>query len=305
MTEIVILAFAAFFIALIGTKLTIFSLRNRAVSPDIDVLMGKRKAPPLDEAGIAITFALIIGLLGAEVSYAIVSPMFFLAGIALLKKLVKIPKFIKYCVWIFSVAIGLTAFPDPIFSGNISPVMDKIMAGGFWLLLIYSFSKLEKTESLLPTHIIAFGLGLAIIHILAEKDFSPFFTDSLVFACAGFGFLMWNLRPAKIFAGEIGAVPAGFIAGYLLILAATSGYFAGAMILPAYIFAYRGVKTAHHATFDMEWICRLIAGINMLLVYLAAGATIYPEMAGFNIVIAYAMSFGLEFFLSKNQRKSL
>ena len=64
---------------------------------------------------------------------------------------------------------------------------------------------------------ILLGIGLAIINITAGEFPSVLFTQSLIFASAGFGFWWWNLHPAKVFAGEIGAIPAGFIAGYLLL----------------------------------------------------------------------------------------
>jgi UDP-N-acetylmuramyl pentapeptide phosphotransferase/UDP-N-acetylglucosamine-1-phosphate transferase len=210
MIEILILAFSAFFISLIGTKWVIFTIRSRAASPDIKLLMGKKKAPPLADAGIALTFAMIIGMLGAENSLAVVLPMFFLAGIALLEKTIRVLKSAKITVYIVSITIGLSVFPIPI--------LGKFLAGIFWLLIIRGFSKLKNTESLLPACIISIGFGLATIAILAGNFPSPLATNSLIFAGAGLGFLWWNHKPAKVFAGAIGAMPAGFVAGYLLLL---------------------------------------------------------------------------------------
>lgn len=204
-----ILAFCAFFISLIGTKLVIVTLKNRAASPDIDLLMGRKTAPPLADAGIAISFALIIGLLGAEASFAVVLPMFLLAGITLLNQNIQVPQIAKIAIYIVATTIGLTLFP--------LPHHEKILAGIFWLAIIIGFSKLKNTEILLPLCMIVLGIGLAIINISAGEFPSVLSTQSLIFASAGFGFWWWNLHPAKVFAGEIGAVPAGFIAGYLLL----------------------------------------------------------------------------------------
>jgi UDP-N-acetylmuramyl pentapeptide phosphotransferase/UDP-N-acetylglucosamine-1-phosphate transferase len=210
MSLVLILSFSTFFISLLGTKWVIFTLKKRALSPDIDLLMGRRAAPPLADAGIALTFALIIGMLGAEASFALVLPLFLPAGLALLKPYLRIPQLVKFMIWGTAVAVGLTIFPMLITA--------KILAGVFWMMVIVTFSKLEKTENFLPLSIIFIGLGLALANIFTGTFPSELAMQSLIFASAGFGFLWWNWQPARVFAGEIGAVPAGFVAGYLLLL---------------------------------------------------------------------------------------
>jgi UDP-N-acetylmuramyl pentapeptide phosphotransferase/UDP-N-acetylglucosamine-1-phosphate transferase len=291
MTEIIILAFSAFFISILGTRSVIFILKNRAVSPDVDLLMGRKKSTPLADAGIAISFALIIALLGAEISYLIILPIFFLVALAMLKNLIKIPAKIEFLVWIISVFVALFAF-------HLS-ISYKIIAGIIWLFLIHSFKKIKNTESILPTHIVIIGLGLSMISVLAEKFPSALAEQSLIFSAAGFGFLWWNLRPARVFAGYIGAVPAGFVAGYLLLLAASKGYEIPALILPAYIFAY----TVGKKSFSDEWLQHLISGVDILLVMLAIFALLSPDMAWFNVTVAYILAFGLEFFIFKKSQK--
>ena len=41
-------------------------------------------------------------------------------------------------------------------------------------------------------------------------------------ACAGF--LKWNWWKAKLFLGDVGSIPMGFVLGYLLILLALKGF---------------------------------------------------------------------------------
>jgi len=290
MTEIIILAFSAFFIAILGTRSVIFILKNRAVSPDVDLLMGRKKSPPLADAGIALTFALIIGFLGAGVGYLIIAPIFFLAALALLKNQIKIHQKIEFLVWVISVSLAL-------FSFNL-PIIAKVVAGVFWLFLIGSFKKLENTETILPSHMIILGLGLTAISVFDNKFPSPLVEQSLIFAAAGAGFYWWNLRPARVFAGYIGAVPTGFVAGYLLLLAASNGYQIPALIFPAYIFAY----TVGKKSFSDEWLQHLISGVDILLVMLAIFAFLSPDMAWFNVTVAYILAFGLEFFIFKKSQ---
>ncbi|MEK7244665.1 MAG: glycosyl transferase, partial [Pseudomonadota bacterium] len=54
---------------------------------------------------------------------------------------------------------------------------------------------------------------------------------------AATGFLWWNWPPAKIFLGDVGSIPLGFLLGWLLLLLAQQGEWAAALILPLYYLA--------------------------------------------------------------------
>jgi UDP-N-acetylmuramyl pentapeptide phosphotransferase/UDP-N-acetylglucosamine-1-phosphate transferase len=56
----------------------------------------------------------------------------------------------------------------------------------------------------------------------------------LVLVGASLGFLRWNWHKAKIFLGDIGSIPLGFILGYLLLEQAAAGEWKAALILPLY-----------------------------------------------------------------------
>jgi UDP-N-acetylmuramyl pentapeptide phosphotransferase/UDP-N-acetylglucosamine-1-phosphate transferase len=58
----------------------------------------------------------------------------------------------------------------------------------------------------------------------------------LLVAAVG-GFLPWHWEPAKIFLGEVGSVPLGYLLGWLLLLFASQGFWAPALILPLYFLA--------------------------------------------------------------------
>jgi UDP-N-acetylmuramyl pentapeptide phosphotransferase/UDP-N-acetylglucosamine-1-phosphate transferase len=57
---------------------------------------------------------------------------------------------------------------------------------------------------------------------------------AVVMVAAALGFLVWNWHPAKIFLGDSGSVPLGYLLGWLLLSAASHGHWAAALILPAY-----------------------------------------------------------------------
>src|SRR3546814_6996156 len=56
-------------------------------------------------------------------------------------------------------------------------------------------------------------------------------------AAAAAGFLWWNWHPAKVFLGDVGSVPLGFLLGWLLLGLAAAGDWAAALILPLYYLA--------------------------------------------------------------------
>src|SRR5437763_457923 len=57
-----------------------------------------------------------------------------------------------------------------------------------------------------------------------------------IVAAAG-GFLVWNWAPARIFLGDVGSVPLGYLLGFLLLDQAARGHWRLALILPLYFLA--------------------------------------------------------------------
>src|SRR5438477_10443884 len=56
-------------------------------------------------------------------------------------------------------------------------------------------------------------------------------------ALAAVGFLVWNWAPARIFLGDVGSVPLGYLLGFPLLVPATRGHWKLAVILPLYFLA--------------------------------------------------------------------
>lgn len=322
----IILAFSVFFISLVGTKLVILTLQKKPVSPNVGILTGKRKMPTPHNGGIALVFAVIIGFLGANTDYTIVTSIFILTGVPLLKNIMPFPRTAALIVRIFAILIALFSFHGAIFSDLFPRFLDKTLACLFWLWIIYSFEKLEKLEGMLPIQAISIGAGLIAVTILDKTFSSPLSIQALIIAMGGIGFWWWNHYPAKVLAGEIASVPMGFVCGYLLLIAASQGYIEAAFIIPAYfladslvtffnrpfsekiekksvtktLFALRA--TANNAS--PKLVVRLITGINMLLIFLETQILISPRMAIFNLLIAYAMVFNLVWVFARITNKS-
>jgi len=63
-------------------------------------------------------------------------------------------------------------------------------------------------------------------------------------AGAAAAFLLFNFHPARIFLGDIGSVPLGYLLGFLLLGAAAEGHWKIALILPLYFLADATVTLA-------------------------------------------------------------
>ena len=126
-------------------------------------------------------------------------------------------------------------------------------------------------------------------------------------AAAAVGFLWWNWHPAKIFLGDVGSVPLGFLVGWLLLTLAAHGQWAAALILPLYFVAdasltlvrraLRGERVweAHHQHFYQQaeergmrhdQIVHLVLIANLLLVALAAAAAMGQAVVAVGSAVA-------------------
>lgn len=294
MTVAIILAFSAFFITLVGIRLSIPALRRR-VAPDINIVMGKIRPPALEKGGIAVAFALAICLLGAEADYTTVLPIFLLAGVALLGEVTPVKRWVELLVQAAAVTVPLLASPTPVFGDIALPLwVDHGMAGCLWVWFIRLCNRLDKADGVVAVQAIAIGMGLCVIRVLAEAFPDTLSIFTLIVAGCGFGVVWWCWPPARIRLGAVGNAPLGFTAGYLLLLAANAGYGISALILPAFLLGHGvcllvcPVNMPYVAQADDRRV-RYIAGIHMLLMLLAVLSSLDPGMAIFNLAVAYAM----------------
>ena len=123
-------------------------------------------------------------------------------------------------------------------AGFLPPWLDKAVTCLLWIWFTNLFNFMDGIDGISATEMICIGVGLCLDWCHRRRiSQRRFRTYSLILAAAGCGFLWWNWHPAKIFLGDVGSIPIGFLLGYLLLLAAQSRLcVAAALILPAYYF---------------------------------------------------------------------
>lgn len=203
---------------------------------------------------------------------------------------------------IAAVAAVLALWPDDalVFQGLLPLWLDRFLAGLAWLWFLNLFNFMDGIDAIAGTEAASIGCGLVAVALLGggPDGALPF---ALTLAAAAAGFLVWNRPPARIFLGDVGSIPLGYLLGWLLLGAAASGQWAAALILPAYylvdatltllrrLAAGRDVFAAHAEHFyqvavrkrlSHGQVVRAILVANLALIGLAIGAARGEPVAG-------------------------
>jgi UDP-N-acetylmuramyl pentapeptide phosphotransferase/UDP-N-acetylglucosamine-1-phosphate transferase len=120
-----------------------------------------------------------------------------------------------------------------------------LIVGWAWFINLYNF--MDGIDGITGTETISIATGVCLV--LAAIGLNDPFADvlSLLLTGACLGFLALNWHPAKIFLGDVGSVPLGYLAGYLLLIPALKGYFLPALIIPLYYLADSGITLGRRA----------------------------------------------------------
>jgi UDP-N-acetylmuramyl pentapeptide phosphotransferase/UDP-N-acetylglucosamine-1-phosphate transferase len=203
-----------------------------------------------------------------------------------------------------AVAVGLAALPgDPATQGWLPVWLDLALTALAWLWFVNLYNFMDGIDGIAGVETISIGLGMAVV--AAAGATSPTL-PGLVMAAAAAGFLWWNWHPAKVFMGDVGSVPVGYLLGGLLVLMAKGGAWIPALILPLYFLAdatitlmrrfARGERIwqAHREHFYQQavqsgrshaWVASAVGAANIVLIAAAAWAVTDP-LSGFVLAVS-------------------
>ena len=108
-----------------------------------------------------------------------------------------------------------------------------IVVGTAWLWFINVFNFMDGIDGITGVETISICVGTALI-LGFQGSGGDVSCLAVIVAASTVGFLAWNWHPAKLFLGDIGSIPLGFLVGWLLICLAREGQWAAALILPSY-----------------------------------------------------------------------
>ncbi len=224
----------------------------------------------------------------------------------------------RFAAQIVVIAAVLSLFDNDarVFSQSWPFWADRLLTAFCWIWFINLFNFMDGIDGLAGAETIAICVGLVIIAILVGASIEPILL-TLTIAGAAAGFLVWNWHPARLFLGDVGSIPLGFLLGWLLIEMAKSGVLAAAFILPLYFLGdatttmvlrlFRGepIWQPHRQHFYQKavlagWshssVVMRITFANLLLIALAAYSIAAPYTA---TILALAIVFSLFFLLDK------
>lgn len=228
--------------SLAATRLTLSLLRRRAIL-DLPNERSSHSVPTPRGGGIAVTAAVIAGWLAAALSLdgdlnGVGIVLLGAGGLALLSwidDLRELPAGVRLLGHGAAVTLTMTLLPAPApyFGGLLPGVVDSLAAGLLWVWFINLFNFMDGIDGIAGGESTVLGLGIATVAILANLD-DTFVLYGLTLAAAALGFLWWNRPPARIFLGDVGSIPLGYLLGWLLLGLAAAGQPFAALILPLY-----------------------------------------------------------------------
>jgi UDP-N-acetylmuramyl pentapeptide phosphotransferase/UDP-N-acetylglucosamine-1-phosphate transferase len=197
-------------------------------------------------AGLAITPVAAAAVAGLG-WYAAGAPAFApaVAGLALALGAVSwiddrrgLPAGLRLTAHAIAIAAALYLMRDvgPYFGGWLPPWLDLCAAGVLWLWFVNLYNFMDGIDGITGTETAVVGIGITAVAVAAGLG-GALPAIGFALAAAASGFLWWNFPPAKVFLGDVGSVPLGFLVGWALLLLAAQGQMAAAMILPLYYLA--------------------------------------------------------------------
>ncbi|MFZ3234149.1 MAG: glycosyltransferase family 4 protein [Stellaceae bacterium] len=138
-----------------------------------------------------------------------------------------------------AVAIGIVALPeaDNGLSERLGPAIYFTALGLSWMWWVNVFNFMDGIDGIAGSEAAALGGGLVMLSALGSGVDPSVALLAAAILGAALGFLVWNWSPARIFLGDVGSAPLGYLTGYLLLGLVAAGHWTGALILPLYFLA--------------------------------------------------------------------
>ncbi len=236
---------AAGLIACLGTRALIPLLRRAAVL-DHPNERSLHAAPVPRGGGIAPVAAIFCAWLLLIVTGAVAPVVLIvligaalLAAISWIDDLGGLSPATRLVAQFVAIGFGMIAvIPEgPIFQFWLMPALDAGAAALLWLWFVNLFNFMDGIDGLAGSEAVAIALGLVLFANFGAGSEPGLAALAAAVVAAALGFLVWNWAPARIFLGDVGSVPLGYLLGFLPFHVAARGHWKIALILPLYFLA--------------------------------------------------------------------
>ena len=151
-----------------------------------------------------------------------------------------LPTVSRFIAQAAAVGLGISLLPGPLLHGAVAPVIDYAVTGLIWLWFLNLFNFMDGIDGITGVSALAMGIGVSLVLSFGTLDTAGAL-HALSIAAVALGFLVWNWHPARIFLGDVGSIPLGFLIGWLLLTVAASEHWPAALIIPLYYLADSGL----------------------------------------------------------------
>ncbi|MBY0427681.1 MAG: glycosyltransferase family 4 protein, partial [Alphaproteobacteria bacterium] len=144
----------------------------------------------------------------------------------------------RFMVHVLAVALGLISLPIDhfVFQGVLPLWLDRVVAGFAWIWFINLTNFMDGIDGISGAQSIHTSLAFIIIAAILGSMLQHTIIAECIFG-ASIGFLIWNWHPAKLFMGDVGSIPLGYLLGFLMMMLAINGYLGVAITIPLYYVA--------------------------------------------------------------------
>jgi len=193
-----------------------------------------------------------------------------------------------------------------------------------WLINLFNF--MDGIDGISGIQCIIIGIGVGSSLYLSQGVYELEQIVAGFIAGSGLAFLLWNWQPARIFLGDAGSIPLGFINAVLILLLCKNDLWYVAIIINNYYFfdasitLLRRIKMrkkpwkAHKDHFYQKAIqngyshskvCKIIAMHGMLLICLASFTVVKSNLIiiSISLVISSLSTLYLLYYLNKKPKK--
>ena len=214
-----------------------------------------------------------------------------------------------------------------VFLSNIVPVwLENIIIILLIIWLINLFNFMDGIDGISGTQCVIIGVGAGLALFFSHGQYKLEQLIAGFMAGSSLAFLFWNWSPAKVFLGDAGSIPLGFINAILILLLCKSGLWYVAIIINNYyifdasITLLRRIQKkqkpwkAHKEHFYQKAVqngyshskvCKIIAAHGILLICISCLTTLKPNLIiiSFSIVISSLSTIYLLYYLNKKPLK--
>jgi UDP-N-acetylmuramyl pentapeptide phosphotransferase/UDP-N-acetylglucosamine-1-phosphate transferase len=238
-------ALATGFFSCLATRALIPILRRRDVL-DHPNERSSHRVPTPRGGGIAVIGVLLLAWivlartgLAPPGTIGVAAGAGVLAAISWIDDLRGVSPALRLLVQAVAVAIGIFVLSEPqsFPLGWLGSAVWFAATGLLWLWWINLFNFMDGIDGIAGSEAAAIGVGLLLFAGAGAGADPALAMAAAALVGAALGFLVWNWSPARIFLGDVGSAPLGYLIGFLVLDLVMRGFWKVALILPLYFLA--------------------------------------------------------------------